>query len=164
MDVRGRNLISTQRDQGDDMATKQLPVPQVTKRRKLSTEQLQERYLAALPQYFTVTAALTKAGASQSQLSRWREQDGAFLVREQTARDALADQLEAEAIRRAFKGVRTPVYQGGLLAGYITQYSDQLLTLMLKAMRPEKYRDRAEVSVSQPIIKVVAGFDPASVL
>lgn len=131
--------------------------------RKVPESRLQERYLAALPKYFTVSAALTSAGCSARELARWREQDGSFLVREQDARNQLADRLEAEAIRRAFKGVRQPVYQGGLLAGYITQYSDQLLTLMLKAMRPEKYRDRSEVSVT-PIVKVVSGFDPASVL
>src|SRR5215471_13935254 len=124
----------------------------------------QNRYLAALPKYFTVSAALTAAGASEEMLRRWRERDGAFCVREQDARNVMADRLEAEAVRRAFKGVRTPVYQGGLLAGHVTQYSDQLLVLMLKAMHPEKYRERSEVSVTQPIIKVVAGFDPAQAL
>lgn len=129
-----------------------------------SDAQLQAAYLAALPKYFTVTAALAKAGADWARLRRWREMDATFPIREQAARDALADQLEAEAIRRAFKGIRVPVYQGGLLAGHVQQYSDQLLTLMLKAMRPEKYRERSEVSVTQPIVKVVAGFDPAEVL
>ena len=127
-------------------------------------EGLKTAYLEAIPHYFTVTTALQKAGISMNVLRRWREEDAAFLVAEQDARSALADQLEAEAIRRAFKGVKTPVYQGGLLAGYVTQYSDTLLTLMLKAMRPEKYRERSEVSVTQPIIKVVAGFDAAEVL
>jgi len=131
---------------------------------RMSDEKLQSRYLAALPKYFTVSAALTSAGASAEQLRRWRERDGAFCVREQDARNEMADRLEAEAVRRAFKGVRTPVYQGGLLAGHVTQYSDALLTLLLKAMRPEKYRERSEVSVTQPIIKVVAGFDPAQAL
>jgi len=125
---------------------------------------LKQRYLDALPKYFTPTAALASAGAYPNQLAVWREQDGEFCVKEQQARDQIADQLEGEAIRRAFRGVKTPVYQGGLLAGYITQYSDQLLTLMLKALRPEKFRERAEVQVSQPIIKVVAGFDPAEAL
>ena len=124
----------------------------------------QAAYLEALPKYFTVTAACTKAGISTARLSQWRESDGAFLVKEQHARDALADQLEAEAIRRAFKGVRVPVYQGGLLAGHIQQYSDQLLVLMLKALRPEKFRERSEISVTQPIVKVVAGFDPTQAL
>jgi len=146
-----------------ELAGTVVAAPPPKSKRRISEEQVQDRYLAGLPKYFTVTAALTAAGASASQLARWREQDGSFLVREQYARDQLADRLEAEAIRRAFRGVRQPVYQGGLLAGYITQYSDQLLTLMLKAMRPEKYRDRSEVSVT-PIVKVVSGFTPADVL
>lgn len=133
-------------------------------RRQIPEQKLQDLYLQALPKYFTISAALTSAGASPEQLRRWRERDGAFLVKEQDARNAMADKLEAEAIRRAFKGVRTPVYQGGLLAGHVTQYSDQLLTLLLKAMRPDKYRERTEVSVTQPIVKVVAGFDPAQAL
>jgi len=131
---------------------------------QISEKVLQQRYLAALPKFFAVSAALASAGATPQQLRFWRETDGAFLVQEQDARDALADKLEAEAVRRAFKGVRTPVYQGGLLAGHITQYSDALLTLLLKAMRPEKYRERSEISVTQPIVKVVAGFDPAQAL
>jgi hypothetical protein len=138
-------------------------VPSQTRVRRVPERTLQDRYLAALPACFTVSAALTRAGATPRELARWREQSGEFLVREQDARNQLADRLEAEAIRRAFKGVRVPVYQGGLLAGYVTQFSDQLLTLLLKAMRPDKYRERSEVSV-HPIVKVVAGFDPADVL
>lgn len=132
--------------------------------RQTTDASLQDRYLAGLPSYFTVTAAMQHAGIGPNVLARWREQSGEFLVREQQARDAIADRLEAEAIRRAFKGIRVPVYQGGLLAGHVTQYSDQLLTLLLKAMRPEKYRERAEVQVTAPIVKVVAGFDPAQAL
>ena len=141
-----------------------LKPPPATRRRKLGDAELQARYLEALPKRFTATAALAQAGASANQLARWREQSGEFCVKEQHARDAIADELEAEAIRRAFKGVRVPVYQGGLLAGHVQQYSDQLLTLLLKALRPEKFRERAEISVTQPIVKVVAGFDPAQAL
>jgi len=126
-------------------------------------EQAKEDYLRQLPRLVTSTLALRAAGATPSQLARWREQDGAFCVAERQAREEIADQLEAEAVRRAFRGVRKPVYQGGLLAGYLTEYSDTLLVFVLKAMRPERFRDRSEVSVN-PIVKVVAGFDPAQVL
>lgn len=126
--------------------------------------QQQDDYLKALTKYFTVSAALTKAGVPWNALLRWREEDAEFLVREEQARGELADMLEGEAVRRAFRGIKQPVYQGGLLAGYITQYSDQLLTLMLKAVRPDKFRERTELKVTEPIIKVVAGFDPADVL
>jgi len=140
------------------------PIAPPPRTRRIPEGQLQRRYLEALPKFFTVSAALTSAGADASQLRRWRETDGAFLVAEQDARNALADKLEAEAVRRAFKGVRVPVYQGGLLAGHMTQYSDQLLVLLLKAMRPEKFRERAEIQMTQPIVKVVAGFDPSQAL
>ena len=139
-------------------------VPSGARRRSTDDAVLQRRYLEALPRYFTPTAALAKAGASQAKLARWREQSAEFMVAEQHAREQIADQLEAEAIRRAFKGVRTPVYQGGLLAGHVTQYSDQLLTLLLKALRPDKFRDRQDITVTQPIVKVVAGFDPVQAL
>ena len=134
------------------------------KRMNRTLAQQQHDYLSALSKYFTSSAAAAKAGLHISVIKRWREEDGEFCVKEADIREATADQLEAEAIRRAFKGVRVPVYQGGLLAGYVTNYSDQLLTLMLKALRPEKFRERTEVRVTEPIIKVVAGFDPAEVL
>src|SRR5215467_3360180 len=149
------------------ISKKLLPEPPVApppRTRRIPEEKLQERYLDALPKFFTVSAALTAAGVSPQQLRRWRESDGGFLVAEQDARNTMADKLEAEAIRRAFKGVRVPVYQGGLLAGHITQYSDALLTLLLKALRPEKFRERSEITMTQPIVKVVAGFDPVQAL
>jgi len=120
-------------------------------------------YLAALPRFSTPGPALKAAGATPSQLARWREEDGAFLAAERQVREGIADELEREAVRRAFRGVRRPVYQGGLLAGYLTEYSDQLLMFVLKAMRPERFREKSEVSVN-PIVKVVAGFDPQDVL
>ena len=126
-------------------------------------EVAKDDYLRALPKLTTAALALKAAGATPRQLARWREEDGAFCVAERDVREGIADQLEAEAVRRAFRGVRRPVYQGGLLAGYLTEYSDQLLIFVLKAMRPERFRERSEVSVS-PIVKVVSGFEPQEVL
>jgi hypothetical protein len=71
--------------------------------------------------------------------------------------------LEAEAWRRAKEGVAEPVFQGGKQVGVVQRYSDQLLMFMLRARAPEKYRDNVTVTVT-PIIKAVAGFDPADVL
>lgn len=134
------------------------------KRRQIeNAEALKYLYLEALPKVYTITAALKAAGATLRQLSLWREQDDEFAACEEAARAAIADQLESEAIRRGYKGVRKPVYQGGLLAGYTTEYSDPLLMFTLKAMRPEKYRERSDITVN-PIVKVVAGFDPADLL
>lgn len=120
-------------------------------------------YLRAIPKVFTVSAAIRASGAHMAALARWRREDPDFSAREAEARSEVADQLESEAVRRGMKGVRTPVYQGGLLAGYQTVYSDALLTLMLKASRPDRFRERSEVQVA-PIIKVISDVDPAALL
>jgi hypothetical protein len=133
------------------------------RRRIENTEASKLLYLRAIPKLFTVTAAIRAAGATTGDLTRWRREDPEFVQREQAAREDVADQLEAEAVRRGMKGVRTPVYQAGLLAGYQTVYSDSLLTLMLKASRPDRFRERSEVQVT-PIIKVLHDIDPGDVL
>lgn len=58
-----------------------------------------------------------------------------------------ADHLEAEAVRRAYEGVKEPVgfYQGAPSA-YVQKYSDTLLIFLLKGLKPEKYVDRIEHS------------------
>ncbi len=60
------------------------------------------------------------------------------------AKDEAFDALEGEAHRRAVVGVLKPVYQGGQRVGAIREYSDTLLIILLKAGRPEKFRDRFE--------------------
>lgn len=123
----------------------------------------QKRYLQGLVRVGTASAGIKAAGIDWPTLRRWREVDVEFIVREQAARDQIADKLEQEAIRRAVRGTKKAVYQGGLLAGYVTEFSDQLLVTMLKATRPERFRDRSDITVN-PIMKVVAGLDPAEVL
>ena len=148
----------------DDIKHKIPPgLSRAQRRRVENMEALKLLYLRALPRVFTVTMALKAAGASSTQLWQWREHDLEFSLAEKQCRDQIADMLEAEAIRRAVKGVKTPVYQGGLLAGHVQEYSDSLLVVLLKGMRPERYRERTDVTVT-PIVKVVAGLDPADVL
>jgi hypothetical protein len=53
--------------------------------------------------------------------------------------------LEDEALRRAVEGVEEPVYQGGKQVGVIRKYSDALLMFLLKAARPEKYRENYSI-------------------
>jgi len=123
----------------------------------------QEAYLAALPKVFTVAAAARSAGVTYNIVGRWRLESDSFLERERQAREQCADALESEAVKRAVKGERKPVFQGGLLAGYTTEKSDPLLAMLLKGAKPDKYRDRSEVTI-KPVVKVVAGFDPEDVL
>ncbi len=55
------------------------------------------------------------------------------------------DLLDAEARRRAVTGVDKPVYYKGKVVGSITKYSDRLLMFLLKAHRPQKFRDGGKV-------------------
>ena len=56
--------------------------------------------------------------------------------------------LEGEAWRRAFKGCKKPVYQGGNLVGYVMEYSDQLMQFLLKGNKPDKFKDRSSTELT----------------
>jgi len=43
------------------------------------------------------------------------------------------------------------------------EYSDQLMMLLLRARKPDTYREKVDVTVSQ-VVKAIAGVDPSSVL
>jgi len=103
------------------------------------------RYLEAMALAGTLTAGCQAAQVSHNTVFKWRELDDQFVLAEQQARNRFADNLEQEAVRRAWRGVDKPVYQGGELVGTVTEYSDTLLIFMLKAVRPEKFRERVDV-------------------
>lgn len=71
--------------------------------------------------------------------------DEGFAARWRAAMDDAADVLEAEALRRATRGVDEPVFYKGERVGTVRKYSDTLLIFLLKGARPEKFRDRYEV-------------------
>ena len=141
-----------------------VPPGLVGEKLKLAVNDLaaQDLYLEAVPRVYTPSAAAKVAGVSLNVVARWR-QDDAFAEREAQAREQIADKLEREAIRRALHGERKPIYQAGTLVGYQVEKSDPLLAMLLKAAKPEKYRERSEITV-KPIVKVVAGFEPGDVL
>jgi hypothetical protein len=123
------------------------------------------RYLAGYSVDCTLTAGMKAAGVNNHTVYQWREHDDEFVLRENELRAELADRLEGEAIRRAYAGFDRPVYQRGELVGYERVYSDMLLKLMLTALKPEKYRERVDVSGTvEQIVRQVAGFNASEVL
>lgn len=115
-----------------------------------------------------ISRACRDAGIGRSSFYRWTEHDAAFSAAFRVAGEEAVEALEAEARRRAVEGVvrESGVYhQGTLIATEVeTKYSDTLLIFLLKGLRPEKYRERTDVTISgEPPIKVVAGFDPSKV-
>ena len=89
------------------------------------TPEVRARFLAALSDGLSVTAAAIAAGARRSAMYGWRAEDPLFAEAWDEAIEEGTDKLEDEARRRALNG------------------SDQLIMFMLKARRPAKYRERS---------------------
>lgn len=109
-----------------------------------------------------VTTACRAVGITSQTFYHWCQDDEAFGAAYKELKDAVTEALEMEARRRASVGVDEPVFHRGEVVGHVKKYSDQLLIFLLKAMKPEVYRDRQEVTVTQTI-KAYAGFAPEDV-
>jgi hypothetical protein len=112
-------------------------------------------------------AACRAAGIDRATPYRARASDPAFAAAYQDALDDATDGLELEAIRRGRDGVDEPVIYQGQLCGVwvgangdvvardtpgarlvpltVKKYSDALLLALLKARRPEKFRDNVKM-------------------
>lgn len=55
------------------------------------------------------------------------------------------DRMEREAMRRGMEGFDKAVYHQGEVVGMERQFSDTLLIFMLKARKPETYRENVKV-------------------
>lgn len=124
--------------------------------RQKKTERTQrDRFLDALARTASVTAASQAAGIGRRTAYNWRNADEEFASAWDDALESGTDALEDEAIRRALDG------------------SDTLLIFMLKARRPEKFKERVanehtspDGSMSPTRIEIVAatadGSDPST--
>lgn len=107
-------------------------------------------FIAKLTSSGNVSAAAREAGISRRAAYDRRDDDPAFAAAWSDALEEATDALEEEARRRAVEGTEKPLLYKGEVVGYIQEYSDTLMTLLLKAHRPEKYRERKGVEVSGP--------------
>lgn len=109
-----------------------------------------ERFLSALRLTGNVRAASAAAGVTRSTAYGQRETDQAFRQAFDDAREEAADRLEQEAFRRAHDGTRRPIGVNGK-THFIREYSDTLLIFLLKAARPQRYRDNHRVEVDHRV-------------
>jgi len=97
----------------------------------------------------------------------WQEHDAEFAAAFHIAEEQATERLEKEAWRRAVDGSpyeRTSYWHGEPVGtDRKIEYSDNLMMLLLRARKPDVYREKVDVSVNQ-IVKAIAGVDPASVL
>jgi hypothetical protein len=109
------------------------------------------RFLAEVSASANIKAACAAAGVGRATVYQRRDSDVEFAGLLSLALDDAVDDLELEARRRAHEGVERPVFGSGgpgvgtVEVGRIREYSDTLMIFLLKAHRPEKYRERHEV-------------------
>jgi hypothetical protein len=102
-------------------------------------------FLESLSETGNVTAAIQIAGTSRTRIYELRKEDSSFAAAWEEAEETAVDRLEAEARRRAVEGVQEPLVSAGKLVRdddgqpiAIRRYSDNLLSVLLKAHRPPR--------------------------
>lgn len=106
------------------------------------TSRRRAAFLKALSDTGNVSAAARAAKASRSRAYQLKAADPDFAAEWTDALESAIDALDAEARRRALDGVEIPHFHQGRVAGTVRKYSDSLLMFLLRAHRPDRYRER----------------------
>lgn len=112
------------------------------------TSRARASFLQHLQETGNVTASAKAAGFSRTAAYERRSVDPEFAAAWKEAEEIATDTLEAEARRRAIEGVEEPVYYLGKECGRIRKYSDRMLEILLKAHRPDKFRERISTELT----------------
>jgi len=144
-----------------------LPLPPHGKLNRRRRRQVQHAFLENFAQFGIMAHACREVGiGSRQTVYQWLESDPVFAAAYAEAEAKALAVLEREAHRRAVEGspyTRTSYWHGEPVGtDYKVEYSDALLTTLLRARAPEKYREQSAVTVAQ-IVKVV-GVEPSDVL
>lgn len=110
------------------------------------TDRRKSVFIQVLARTGIVGRASTAAGWPRGQAYSLRAADEEFARLWDQAVEFATDTLEEAARIRAVEGVQRPVYQQKELVGYVTEYSDNLLIQLLKAKRPNEFRENVNVN------------------
>lgn len=114
----------------------------------LLTPEKRSAFLCELRETCNVTLAARAAGVSRQRAYQVREAEPDFAKLWDDALQEGIDLLEHEAQRRAFAGVDKPVFYQGYECGRVREYSDTLTIFLLKAHRPDRFRDNSKVELA----------------
>ena len=103
------------------------------------------RFLAALANSGNVLVACKASGAGRATVYRHKDRFPRFRRAWDNAVEESTDILEAEARRRSVNGIDKPIFFKGKQVASVKEYSDTLLIFLLKAHRPEKFRDNYDI-------------------
>jgi hypothetical protein len=93
-----------------------------------------------------VSEACRAAGIGRTTAYEWRDTDPVFAAAWKDAEEDAADKLEREAWRRGVEGTDKPITYQGEITGTYKEYSDRMLEILLKGHRPEKFKDKVDVT------------------
>jgi len=108
-------------------------------------------FLESLRKYPNATKAAKKAGINRTYVYEKCKNDPFFKEQMDQAIDIGMNTLEEECLRRASEGYEEPIFHKGEEVGSKTKYSDTLAIVLLKANKPEKYKDRYEANIKTTI-------------
>lgn len=139
----------------------------------------EDDFLESYAKSGNITLSANQTGIHQNTVRKRRELDAQFAIQMKEAQETAIEILEAAAWHRARDGVKRTkgIYFNGRRVGeeIVTEYSDTLLIFLLKANKPDKYREtithRYDVQAARdearrlaekenlPIDEVMAEFD-----
>jgi len=105
-----------------------------------------DKFLACLRKKGNVSLATKAAKIGRQTVYDRRKADALFAQAWDEALEEAGDWLEEEARRRAQDGTLKPVFYQGTKVASIREYSDTLLIFLLKGIKPDKYRERRELT------------------
>lgn len=114
---------------------------------KLTPEKL-TAFCAALAETGIVARACKAVDISRVTAYEWRNEIPEFAAAWDKALAIGVTALEDEAHRRGFEGVDEGVYHQGVLVDTQRKYSDTLAIFLLKAHKPEKYRENSRMELT----------------
>lgn len=103
-------------------------------------------FLVSLAETCHVGESAKAAGVGRVTVYDHRKRHPDFAEAWDEAKTVGADTLEDEAVRRARDGWDEPVFYQGEHVSTIRKFSDTLLIFLLKGAKPDKYRERQELT------------------
>ncbi len=119
-----------------------------------------EKFLQKLKETANVSLSADLVGISRVRAYQVKKKDKAFAEEWDEAIEIGLDNVEHEARRRAIHGTSKPVYYKGKVCGYIQEYSDKLLEMLLRGRRGRIYdRSIADLPPGSEIVIAIKTAD-----
>ena len=120
-------------------------LPQIPKGQKVDAQKRKHRFIEILATTGNVSYAANAAGwRSRNTAYAQKEKDPDFAKLWEEAIEISMDALEMEARSRALGWNEPIINKEGEVVGHRRVFSDKMMEILLKAHRPEKYREKFE--------------------